>query len=79
MIQDARLEAALGQGVERLVDLVAGVLPGDAAALLDAVRPELAAGARGVLLDVLAALGVDTSAHVQAPEVQVRFHGAPTR
>ena len=72
--QDARVEAALATGTARLIDLVTGALPDEARTLLDVVRPELLAGARGLLLELLAAVGVDTSAHVHAPAVEVHVH-----
>lgn len=75
--QDARVEAALTDGPARLLDLVAGALPGEVAPLLDMVRPELLAQARDLLLEILAAVGVDTSAHVHAPAVEVHVHREP--
>ena len=75
--QDKRVEAALTAGPARLVDLVAGVLPDDARALLDVARPELLAASRDLLLELLAAVGVDTSAHVRAPRAEVHVHRDP--
>lgn len=72
--QDARVEAVLAEGPARLLDLVAGALPGEVAPLLDVVRPELLTRSRGLLLDLIAALGIDTSAHVRAPGVDVHVH-----
>ncbi len=75
--QDARVEAVLTDGPARLLDLVAGALPGEVAPLLDVVRPELLARSRDLLLELLAAVGVDTSAHVRAPRAEVHVHRTP--
>lgn len=75
--QDARVEAVLAAGPSKLLDLVEGALPDEARVLLDVVRPELLKRSRDLLLELLAAVGVDTSAHVHAPAVEVHVHREP--
>lgn len=77
--QDSRVEAALSEGIARLVDVVLDALPPLAAGLplrgvAQSYRAQTIALVRAPLLDVLAALGVDTSAHVHAPVVDVHVH-----
>lgn len=72
--QDARIEAAVQAGVEKVVGAVIEPLgewlPPEARALLRVVPPtvlqDLESRARTALLDLLAAVGIDTSAHTSA-------------
>lgn len=77
--QDARLEDAIEDGTRKVVEAAVGALGQwpwshviDAAAKAKAIE-----AARGPLLELLQLLGVDTSAHVTAPAVEVNVHRRP--
>lgn len=79
--QDSRVEAALTAGLGKVVDAVVGAIP-DRTGMLRAAFDELyradaLKAARSALLELLAAVGVDTSAHVRAPAVEVHVHRDP--
>lgn len=83
--QDSRVEAALTEGVKCVVGAVVEPLgewfPPEVRALLRVVPPQVVADlegrARSALLELLAAVGVDTSAHVHAPRAEVHVHRDP--
>ncbi len=70
--QDARVERAIDWGVGALVSRLDGVV-----SLPEPLLAGVRTVARGVLLDVLRELGIDTSAHVVAPAVDLTVHRGP--
>jgi len=70
--QDARVERVVDWGVGALVSRLGGVV-----SLPEPLLVGVQTVARGVLLDVLHELGVDTSAAVKAPAVELHVHREP--
>lgn len=67
--QDARIEAVVEAGLAPLAPVLATLRKAIAGTQLGGLVDDLEAKARDGILQALAAAGLDTSAHVTAPEV----------
>jgi hypothetical protein len=74
MAQDRRIEDVIREGGDALVDAVAGVLPDEVRPIFDLYRGSTKGALISVALDILRAAGIDTTAHVTAPAVDVHLH-----
>lgn len=77
MSQDARVEAKIEEGLTKLLEAVEDVLPIEAASVVRGFRAQALRAGRGAIIDLLDFFGVDTSAHVTAPDVDVHVHRPP--
>lgn len=71
------VEATIDDGLAKMLDALAGAMPGIGGAIVRGAGPPAVEAMRAPLLDLLKALGVDTSAHVRAPAVEVHVHRRP--
>lgn len=74
--QDKRVEDLIGTGAEKVVDAALDALKAwpFGHVIAEAARADAVKAGRSALLELLAAVGVDTSAHVHAPAVDVHVH-----